>query len=300
MSRPTLPQRLLLCLLLLTVVTSCSMAGLAYDLAPSLAVRYADDYLDLSHEQEARAKRLFLERRSVHAHDELPRYHALLQQADAAIRSGIEREDVDALFNEVRRLYRLGVKRTIPQVAAILADVNARQIDVLAERLAEEAQEDRERIGEEGVRREIDETIEDIEEWIGPLSDAQRRLVSRRLRELEATRTLWVGWRIANNEQLVKLLREQATREDIEAFLTAYWVERSNMPEQLAGALVRNGERYQEMIVALDGTLSAQQREKALERIAEYRGMVIDMMPADVRTALREGRSDAAQGNAGQ
>lgn len=298
MTRPRILRHTIFALLLLAVLASCSLAGFAYSLVPGMATDYADEYLDLSLEQERKARSLFVERLALHANDELPRYHALLQRADTVVRGGIERNDVNALFDEVRDLYRLGVKRTIPQIATILAGVSDGQVDVLAKRLAEEAKEDLAELEEKGADRDISETLEDIVEWIGPLSDAQRRLVSRKLRGLEATRSRWVAWRIAGNNGVVELLRGKPSREDIEAFLTMYWVERGNMPAELAEAVERNGERFRDMIVALDKTLSEEQRGKVLERIAECRDMVIDMMPDDVRMAVLAAERDIAAGNA--
>lgn len=295
-------RRASLALLLVMTVVSCSMAGLAYELAPGMAVRYADDYLELSRRQEVHAKRLFLDRKQLHERDELPRYHALLAKTDAAIRDGIEHDDIDELFGDVRELYRLGVSRTIPQVAEILADVDEKQIDILERRLERDAEEDREEIdeAEEEHDRELADTFEDIEEWIGPLSDSQRKLIRKKLREREPTRPFWVEWRVARNQALVALLRTQPSRSEIEAFLVNYWVERADMPRYLEEALERNGELYRDMIVALDRSLSVEQRARARERVAEYREMVLDMMPEKVRLAVLEERGSSTRGLAGQ
>ena len=294
-------RRVLLAVLLLASVTSCSMASFAYSLAPGMAVRYVDDYLNLSRQQELEAKRLFIERQALHERDELPRYHALLADADAAIRDGIKAKDVEAIFEQVRELYRLAVKRTIPQVATILADASESQIDTLASRLEREAEEDRKEMKEDDFKwRDVDETLEDVEDWTGSLRDEQRRLLVRYIRKMEITRPYWLEWRIERNQQLVALLRSQASRKEIETFLGEYWIERAGIPRYLEEGLETNRRLYREMIVALDASLTPEQREKARERVAEFQEMVLDMMPQDVRLAVLEKSGGTTRGHASQ
>ena len=262
------------------------MADFAYDLAPRIAVRYVDDYLQLSNRQEVRALELFRERHALHARDELPRYYAFLQQTRASVQEGLTREEVDSVFDGVEALAELGVRRTLPAVAEILVDLDAAQRDALARRLQESAAEYREELDDDHRGRRLGETLEDIEEWIGTITDAQREMLTRELLAMQETAPLWLEWRIVKNEGLVALLREAPPPDAVASYLAGYWLRQDGLPPELAAGRDANRERYRELVVALDASLTAEQRRHALQRLDEYREMVLDMMPDDVRDAV--------------
>lgn len=275
-----------LLLLSLAVLAACSMANFAYDLAPRIAVRYVDDYLQLSNRQEADALSMFRERHALHARDELPRYHDFILETRTALEDGLTHDDVDAIFDDVKALAELGVLRTIPAAAKILDDLGSVQLDALEEKLHEDAAEYREELDDDHKGRRLGETLEDIEEWIGVITDEQRDLLTRELRTMQETSPMWLRWRIEQNEKLIALLRSSPSLDAIEAFLAGYWLRQDGLPPELTASRDTNRARYRDMIVALDASLSDEQRAHALERLAEYRQTVIDMMPDEVRAGM--------------
>lgn len=278
----------------LAALAACSMADFAYDLVPRIAVRYVDDYLQLSNRQEARALEMFRERHALHARDELPRYHDFLLQTRRALQDGLTRPDVDAIFDGVQALVELGVRRTIPAAAKILAGLENAQLDALEEKLHDSAAEYREELDDDHKGRRLGETLEDIEEWIGPVTDAQREMLTRELRAMQETGPLWLRWRIQKNEELIALLRSSPSPEAIETFLAGYWLRQEGLPPELVAGRDANRARYRDMIVALDASLSGEQRAHAMERLAEYQEMIVGMMPDEVRAAAvtKEGETE--------
>lgn len=279
----------------LAALAACSMADFAYDLVPRIAVRYVDDYLQLSNRQEARALELFRERHALHARDELPRYHAFLAETRRAVQDGLTRAEVDAIFDGVRSLAELGIRRTLPAAAEILAELDGAQLGALEERLKDSAAEYREELDDDHQGRRLGETLEDVEEWIGSISDAQREMLARELRAMQETRPMWLAWRIEQNKQLIALLRDEPPQEAIEAFLAGYWLRQEGLPPELVAGRDANRRRYRDMIVALDASLSGEQRAQALEKLAEYQATVMDMMPDEIRSAVLANESGDAQ-----
>lgn len=275
------------------LVAGCSFADFAYDLAPRIAVRYVDDYLQLTNRQEARALEMFRERHALHARDELPRYHAFLQETRVALEDGLTGAEVDAVFDQVQALAELGVRRTIPAAAKILADLDADQVGALEERMQDSAEEYREELDDDHKGRRLGETLKDIEEWIGPIDDAQRDMLTRELRAMHDTAPMWLRWRMRKNEELVALLRGEPEQADIEEFLAGYWLRQDGLSPQLIAERDANRRRYRGMIVALDASLQPEQRAHALGRLGEYGGMVLDMMPEAVRVAVRDRNAGA-------
>lgn len=284
-------HRRLAVLLLVLLVASCSLADFAYDYAPRIATRYVDDYLQLSNAQAEEALQMFRERHAVHARDELPRYHRFLVRTETAAADGFQRREIDQLFDGVQELIALGIERTIPAAARILDGLDQDQLDAMQLRVQEDIEEDRERLEEDHVARRRQEVLEDVEEWVGELEASQEKMILGELEAMVETRSMWLQWHIARNEQLINLLRDKPERARIESFLTDYWVHRTGIPEELLQGMHVNRERYRDMIVMLDESLSDQQRSMAREKLAEYREMVLDMMPDDVRVGVLEGRA---------
>lgn len=280
------PARGILLLLVAAVLAACSMADFAYSLAPRIAVRYVDDYLQLTNRQEARALEMFRERHALHARDELPRYHDFLVETRLAVRDGLTRADVDTIFDGVQSLAELGVRRTIPAAARILADLDNAQIDALEERLHDSAEEYRAELDDDHKGRRLGETLEDVADWIGNVTDSQREMLARELGAMTETRPMWLAWRIEQNRRLIALLRGEPSQDAIEAFLAGYWLRQDGLPPELVAGRDANRARYRNMIVALDASLSAGQRGHALEKLAEYRDKVVGMMPDDVRAVV--------------
>lgn len=284
-----------ICLIVASMVfllAGCSLAGFAYDLAPRIAVRYADSYLQLTNRQEARALELFRARHELHARDELPRYHAFLTKAREFTADGLDRGEVNEVLDEARDLYQLAVKRTIPAVAEILVSLEPAQLEYLEKRLAKNVEADRNKMREDRRARQIEKTLEDTKEWVGTISEEQQRRIKDGLREMHETRPLWLKWRVDNAERFITYMREKPSRAELEQFLVDYWLNRKDMPEVLTARLNENVQRYREMLVDLDKTLTPEQRGRARDRLAKFSKMVVDVMPDEVRRAVLRNQSD--------
>src|SRR5690606_14047478 len=138
-----------------------------------------------------RALELFRERHALHARDELPRYHDFLVETRRALQDGLTRAEVDAVFDGVETLGELGVRRTLPAISEILAGLDDAQLGALEERLEDSAAEYREKLDDDHKGRRLGETLEDIEEWTGTITDAQREMLTRELLAMQETAPLW-------------------------------------------------------------------------------------------------------------
>lgn len=281
--------RIVAIILLLTAgVTACSMAGFGYDIAPRLAVRYADDYLQLSNRQEARALQLFEARKELHQRDELPQYALFMADIEQRFEQGPTADDIDHALERVSDFWSLAIERTVPAITTILLDLDEDQLDAFENRLADSEERYRERIEEHDPAKELEERIEDIEEWTGELDEEQRALVQERLATLNDTRVAWLEWRIERNSRLMALLREQADTEALEEFLLKSWVSRDYVDPELVEATEENRKRYVDLLLELDTMITPAQRNRVADRLAEYREIVWDLLQEEQRLALEE------------
>ena len=288
-------RRLIAALSILAMVgglAACSLAGFGYDIAPRLAVRYADDYLHLNTRQEAKALELFRERKTIHQQDELPQYAVFMMDLERRLQRGLTHDDFNHAFERVNQLWDVAVERTVPAIATILADLDDDQLEALEESLADSEERYRERIRDHDPEERREERFEDIEEWTGDLSEEQRAFVEERFAQLNDTRVAWLEWRIQRNQRLVDLLKKKPGREEIEAFMISSWARRDDIDPELEKATEENRAIYRRLLVDLAARLNPDQEEAVAEKLAEYREIVWDLLPEDERLALQERREN--------
>lgn len=272
-------------------LAACSLAGFGYDMAPRIAVRYADDYLALSNRQEARALELFRERKALHQRDELPQYAIFMADLERRLQRGVTREDFNHTFERVNELWDLAVERTVPAIATILADLDEDQLAALEESLADSEERYRERIREHDPEKRREERFEDIEEWTGDLTAEQRAFIDERFAQLNDTRVDWLEWRIERNQRLIDLLKTRPGKAEIEAFMISSWARRNDIDPALEKATEENRAIYRGMLVDLADRLTEAQMESVADKLAEYREIVWELLPEEQRLALQERRA---------
>lgn len=285
---PTFSRIIAVTLLLTGGVTACSMAGFGYDIAPRLAVRYADDYLQLSNRQEARALQLFEARKELHQRDELPRYAIFMVDVERRLEADPAPADIDYALEQVSEFWSLAIERTVPAITSILLDLDEDQVDALGRKLADSEERYRKRIEEHDPEKELEERTEDIEEWTGKLDEEQLALVSERLATLNDTRVAWLEWRIERNSRLMTLLRERTDAAALEEFLLKSWVSRENIDPALVEATDENRQRYIALLLELNEMITPEQRERVEEKLADYREIVWELLEDEQRLALEE------------
>lgn len=279
--------RRLLLLMLVLMLGACSAVEVAYAIAPRLAVKFADEYFYLSNAQEAQALELFQARKKVHQIEELPLYLAYADRLEQRFAEGLTKEALDASLAEGEQLLREGVKKTLPAISSLMADLDDDQVEYFVGKLREKEDEYRKRIEEgESERNREENEFEDLEEWTGKLREEQRVLVRKHLASMHDNREHWLQWRVDRNRMLAELLGKDPTAGEIEKFLTHSWVDRGNIPEALAKRSSENRELYIEMMLELEATLDDAQREKVRARITESRELILALMPDDVQQQL--------------
>jgi hypothetical protein len=63
------------------------------------------------------------------------------------------------------------------------------------------------------------------------------------------------------------MLRRRATAQELEDFLIAWWVELEDQPPALKRKMQINTDAWSQMMLELDTTLDAQQRQKLLDKL---------------------------------
>ena len=257
--------------LALVLLSGCSVTRVAYNNADVFLRWQANSYFDLQGEQSEEFDRNLAAFLAWHRSKALPKYAPIGEEAAARMLRGVKRADLEWSYDAVRAQIREALGVAAREAAGLLDRLSPEQISHLERRLAEEnrkfAKEWVQGTVEERQQRRVKRNVERLEEWYGSLSDAQLERVrlynarapfSAELRERDRKR---------RQAEFVAMLRaREATRR------LASWAqdwEAGREPAYAEASRATHAE-YVDLLLDLDRTLSAEQREHAARRLKRF------------------------------
>ena len=269
------PLLTMLQLLVVAALAGCSQLQIAYTTSEFLIKRYADDYLKLDREQLARWEPNLKAALKTHRAEELPGLAGLFDALHTASVNGFDQANTRCLTAAFRTLYLRHARLATAATAPLLAGLTPAQVQALEQRFAADYADDRIAPGTRDVGRELrkrtNRYVESIEEWTGPLNAAQRTLVADVTGRMPDTAEALLDYRTRKREQLIALLRADATATRIAQFLSDWLVDYQDLPPTLAAAGDAIGERIGELLIRLGATLDQAQRERLNSRLLSLR-----------------------------
>jgi len=255
------------------LLSGCSGMQLAYNTADFFIERYADDYLGLDGAQMERWSPTLDAALRQHRQDELPYLAAFFDSAQNDARKGFNRADVACLLDQFEVIYRRHFTLAAAAAAPLLADLDQGQISALERRFREEAREDADdaaRPEAERVAKRVERYADNMRWWLGELDARQRGIVRDVVADLPETAT-WYEYRDRKRRELIALLRRGASSARVEAFLTDWLVDYSDMPPALARSQRELRAGITDLLVRLDDSFSAAQRRQLIDRLTGLR-----------------------------
>lgn len=258
---------------MLGLTLGCSL-GLVYNYADWLALWRLDGYFDLTSSQKrflgARLTRI-LER---HRAEALPKYRDALVALQDALHDGLTEAEVDWVFDAYTELRKDLFELLVEDGAEFLASVDERQLRYLARRFERENRELAERLALEPETRlaeRASDTLEWLEDWLGPLSAEQEARVRTMSLALPDTLAAWLDYRRDRQRMFLALARRSAgAKRPLSRPLREWLVypERGAPPAYLAA---REDLRRQvtRMALAIDRMITSQQRRHLLVELED-------------------------------
>ena len=167
--------------LCLALLEGCSATRVAYDNADLFPRWQANYYFDFHGEQSDALERHLAAFLAWHRAKALPQYTRIGEAAAARMLRGIKREDLEWSYDALRTQIREALDAAAGVAAGLLDGLSPEQISHLEQRLTEEnrkfAKEQVQGTMEERHQRRVKRNLERLEEWFGPLSDAQAERV---------------------------------------------------------------------------------------------------------------------------
>lgn len=273
---------------LIGLLTACSTAELFYDNADRLLLKQLNAYLGLTNAQQEQVIVLLRERLAYNKQNELPRYHAFLTQVRQSLADELTPAELDELLAQTEILYTDTAAGFLSPLAKILAMLDPDQINYLAERLADDMADSRERLEErepDWQEQRVNRLLERAEEWLGELDAAQQAMLRDYALALPDAYAATLAYRSKRQDGLLDLLRSGAAAPAIEKYLAANWLHDEQLDPALAAQWQRQSAMFHALALRLDTTLSAEQRQHLLDKLDEYRELLVALHDAPFNTA---------------
>ncbi len=274
----------------LLIVGACSATRLAYDNADFFLLRWVDRYIEPTPAQDEILEAGLDEVLGRHRTELLPDYVLYLRGAAVVVADGLSRAELQCLVSSFEELYARTVELIIPLAAAILAELNEEQQERLARRLEkDDARFEREWLQEERrdrLARRSERFLERIEEWTGELYARQEASVREATLAFPDTAPAWYAYRLGQQEELLRLVGSGAGAESVEVFLRDWWIVQSGLEPDLSEQIDEAVQRFVDMVVALDATLTVAQRERVVSRLELFADALEPALNPDDRTLV--------------
>ena len=256
-------------------LTACSILKVAYSNVDLYLRWKADDYFALDSQQRGLVKAQLDATTTWHRSEELPRYTDLLHAAQDRVARGLDSEDMEWFYQSVRMRYEALARQSAPGAAEVLSTLTPAQIAHFEAKLERE----NERFAVEFVERPPDlqrrerfkRSLNLMEEWVGPLSEAQRA----RMEGLSFQIPLTNGYRLEDRQRrqraLLAILKRHRPADALAPRLEAWLIEwdkgRSTEYQRSAEEARR---QTVAMLVELDRMLEREQRVHLESKLARY------------------------------
>jgi hypothetical protein len=206
----------------------------------------------------------------------------LVASVDAAIAKGLTEEKLLRLERQVDSLIDVAAGGIIDEAAPILATLRDEQIDFVEARIEKRLEEARERLAkpsEERLEKRQEKFVDDVEDWVGSLSDAQERAI----REFVARLPDESQARLATDERRVEtmsvIFRKHPGASAIRDALWQEWKQREDWGRGARSPEARRAEG-REALLFVYGLLDSEQKDHASEHLHELHEKVKSFLGA--------------------
>lgn len=274
--------RLIVAMAVLALLAGCTALQLGYNNADSLIHWRGGRYFGFEGEQKTDFERRVQKFLAWHRKTELPKYAVLANGLGERLGRGVALADLEWGYDSFQALLRQTLRASAVETGDLLDTLNAAQVERFQARLAKE---NRDFAKEQGLAespearraKRVKRNIERLEEWFGPLTDAQVERVRQYSARAPLDDILRDQDRKRMQRELVGMINAKETRRKLEAWAIAWDQNRDPEYESLRKQNLRE---YFSMLLDLDKTLSAEQRSRAVQRLRGFAGDFLALVAA--------------------
>jgi hypothetical protein len=212
-----------------------------------------------------------------HRRTELPRYAAFLDRMATASGHSMTREQLLQQRVEIEAFVRVAVERGAPDAARWLRGLRPAQLDELFASFEKKEREAREEsCGQDAAKRSAkreERFIDNVEDWTGRLSRAQRELIVRGLSKTRGDACLDVTARERSRIEFRALVERHREDADFAARIATFMTRPEDRWDPAYRATAEaNREVLIELLAELGRSLTPEQRARSAARLRDFAG----------------------------
>jgi len=268
-------SRYSLIFLLLLGLSACT-TKMAYNFLDWAIEWKVQRLVKLHGEQKLMTKRAIKDFHQWHRSTQLPQYADYLQQLRSRLNAGPwTGEEIHAETDKIQLLVDQSVERVLPDATEVLATLSDTQVKELLASVAEERDEYKEDYVDISERKRqkkyVKEFVKHAQDWLGPLSSAQKKQIEKWSESLQPFETLNLQQQKIWEDTLAEILAKRTDKNALLNGLKSLMFHRTdNWQPELEQILDYNQKISYELVAELLNGMSEQQRKHLNKKISEY------------------------------
>ena len=266
--------RTLLIAALCSVLSGCSALQLGYNSADTLLHWRASQYFSFDGEQKAAYERRVQRFLGWHRRTALPQYARLAHEMGDRLARGISQADLAWGYDSFQVQLRQSLQAGSEEMGELLDALSPGQTERFQTRLAKENREYAKKNGlaetpAERRAMRVKRNVERLEDWFGALTDAQKERVGLYSARAPLDDALRDRDRRRLQEELLAMVQAKEAKKRLTPWALAW---EHNRDPVYASMRSENQQEYYSMMLDLDKMLSAEQRNRAVQRLRGFAG----------------------------
>lgn len=275
--RPLRLVRLVLVLLFLSCLGSCSTARLGYSNADTLAYWWLDGYVDFSSAQKAKVKQDIVQLLSWHRTTQLPLYVQALTQMQSKLAANPSPIELEASFQQVEQFSQSVLLKALPELTDFALAMDASQKAHFARKFEKNNEDFRDKYldltPEKQAKARFKKVVKQADDWLGSVSRTQEAIIANYLEKHPPNYTQWLEDSTARQRAVLQLLtqiqNEKPSREAAQAMVQRAILANFEPAEQAAQRTQAEASRVsiQQLMADIIRTSSQEQKAHAHKKL---------------------------------
>ncbi|NVJ65691.1 MAG: hypothetical protein HWE16_04325 [Gammaproteobacteria bacterium] len=274
-------KRLLIIIICILFLQSCGLK-FWYNRLDWVVSWKADDFVELTSEQEDKLEAAVRDKLAWHRSTQLPRYISLITELEADLGSDKIAQKYDYYQKSFMDFYQTVVKEVTPELLNLVADLDNKQTQELMKNLNDNANkrlQEFNKLSSEKRLKEVNESIIDgFEEWAGKLTKGQKTMIAQWVDEMLPTAELRFEygnqWRVAMDYALANRANPEGKATIENLILNP----RNLQNAELKSRIESNKNIEKQYILQLHANMTAKQKKRFLRKLESYREDFQDLL----------------------
>lgn len=269
--------RILLILLPLNLLGSCSTARLGYSNADTLAYWWLDGYVDFSSSQKTKVKQDIAQLLSWHRTTQLPLYVQALTQMQSKLAANPSPIELEASFQQVEQFSQSVLLKALPELTDFALAMDASQKAHLARKFEKNNEDFRDKYfdltPEKQAKARFKKVVKQADDWLGSVSRTQEAIIANYLEKHPPNYAQWLDDSMARQRAVLQLLtqiqNEKPSREVAQAMVQRAILANFEPAEQVAQRTQAEASRVsiQQLMADIIRTSSQEQKTHAHKKL---------------------------------